>query len=62
MPRVQGKLLSSSTGEVKLSGDELTQLRKNVEEQEVLIKGYQQENEVATRKIKVECRTCCFEP
>ena len=39
--------------EVKLSGDELQALRKQLEEQEVLIRGYQAADEAAVRKIKV---------
>jgi hypothetical protein len=48
----QGRLAAPGD-KVQLSGEELTALRRNVEEQEVLIKGYQQENEAAMQRIKV---------
>ncbi|GAX83641.1 hypothetical protein CEUSTIGMA_g11065.t1 [Chlamydomonas eustigma] len=47
----KGKLTAIGD-KVQLSGEELAALRRNVEEQEVLIKGYQQENEAAVQKIK----------
>ena len=38
---------------MQLSGGELAALRRNAEEQEVLLRGYQVENEAAVTKIKV---------
>jgi hypothetical protein len=38
--------------QVKLTNEELDTLRRTLQEQEVLIKGYQAENEGAVRKIK----------
>lgn len=44
-------LLSPEQGGI--SPEEATALRKELEQTEVLIRGYQQENEAATRRIKV---------
>lgn len=50
---LQAKLLSKSSAEAPgLSPEELASLRKEVEEQETLLKGYQAENEAALRRIK----------
>ncbi len=39
-----------------ISPEEATALRKELEQTEVLIRGYQQENEAATRRIKARGR------
>lgn len=52
--------LGSGSG---ISVEEAAALRKELEQTEVLLRGYQQENEAATRRIKVglrgRCRTPC---
>lgn len=47
----QAKLLRSV--DAKLSEDEVAALRREVGDQETLLKGYQQENEAAMKRIKV---------
>lgn len=50
----QSKLLKSGDGkDVVVSGEEAAALRREAQEQEVLLRGYQQENEAAMKKIKV---------
>mgnify|MGYP006287335581 CR=1 FL=1 len=49
----QGKLLLAKGSAVTLTGEELQGLRQEMAQQEMLIQGFQQENEVATQKIKV---------
>jgi len=48
----QGKVMGRGS-EVKLTGEELQGLRQEMEQQEVILQGYQQENVAAMQKIKV---------
>lgn len=41
---------------MRLTGAELQDLRQEVAQQEVLIRGFQQENEAAVQRIKVHAR------
>lgn len=50
--------LGATGGGSGISLEEAAALRKELEQTEVLLRGYQQENEAATRRIKVGLRGC----
>lgn len=51
-PTPHTQVLSESSDPITLSAAQVADLRKDIREQEVLLKAYQQENEAAVRRIK----------